>query len=134
MTVNRKNTFSETNEEFNKSGEYAVHRNRWMDAVVLLVCLLLALLVWIVVMQTENTDKAELYVMAPQDGLTYTLSIDSVEIEGKIVDLKAVERIGVRVPGHTAGVYTLTEQDLDLPEGVQLTAPLTLTLSVRPQS
>ena len=39
--------------------------------------------------------------------------------------------IGVVVPqGAVPGVYTLTEADLVLPAGVQLTKPLTMTLTV----
>jgi len=132
--VNRKHMPPTAEAEANKSGEYAVHRHWLMDIVALAICLALALLIWIVVMNTENTEEVSLRVLAPQEGYTYTLSIDRLEVEGKAVDLKSAESIGVCIPGHTAGTYTLTEEDLVLPEGVQLTDSVEFTLTVRPQS
>ena len=131
--MNRKQTTPEQESELSKSGEYAVHRSRVFDVIALLICLLLALLIWIGVMNAKDCEQVSLRVLAPHDDYTYTLSIDTLEVEGKSVDLKSAESIGVRVPGHAAGVYTLTEEDLELPEGVRLTAPVEITLTVRPK-
>ena len=132
--MNRKHTLPIQEEETNTSGAYAVHRSWLVDIGALAVCLLLALLIWIVVMNTEDTEELALRVLAPQEGYTYTLSVEQLEVEGKTVDLKAAKSIGVCIPGHASGTYVLAEEDLVLPEGVHLTAPLTVTITVHPQA
>ena len=132
--MNRKHTLPVEREETNVDGAYAVHRSWVVNIVALAVCLVLAFLIWIVVMNTENTEEIELRVLAPQEGYTYTLSAERLKVRGKTVDLKAAKSIGVCIPGHASGTYVLAEEDLVLPEGVHLTAPLTVTITVYPQA
>lgn len=127
--MNRKNqSFNETEVQ---NGEYAVRRSRRFDVIALVVCLLLAFIVWIVVMGNDDTDHIALSVVDPADAYVYTLSDVNVEVKGTVAALRHTKEIGVLVEGKTPGVYQLTEQDLDLPDGIHLTEPLALTLTVK---
>ena len=106
------------------------HRGLRRMVIAFLICALLAMAVWLCVMNLEDTDYIPLAVEAPRAGYTYELSVDGVEVTGPVYALKDLNRIGVVVPGHVPGVYTLTKEDLVLPEGVHLSDELSLTLRV----
>ena len=106
------------------------HRGLRRTVIALLICVLLAMAVWLCVMNLEDTDYIPLAVEAPRAGYTYELSADGIEVTGAVYALKDLNRIGVVVPGHVPGVYTLTKEDLVLPEGVHLSDELSLTLRV----
>lgn len=126
--MNRKHQLQ--NETEQQNGEYAVRRSRRFDIIALVICLLLAFVVWVVVMGTEDADHITLSVVDPVSSYTYTLSETYVEVMGNVSDLRLAKEIGVLVKDKGPGIYTLTEQDLDLPEGVYLSEPLSLTLTV----
>lgn len=108
----------------------SAHRTWRMTLLAAVICLLLAFVVWFCVMNASDTDYVCLRVEAPRDGLTYTLSDEGVEVEGPVYALKELNSIGVIIPGHVPGVYTLTAEDLVLPEGVRPVGELQLTLTV----
>jgi hypothetical protein len=106
------------------------HRSLRSTVIAVLLCALLAVAVWLCVMNLSDTDYVALEVEAPRDGYTYELSAHGVEVTGAVYALKDLDRIGVIVPGHVPGIYTLTQEDLVLPEGVHLSGELYLTLTV----
>lgn len=105
--------------------------HRHWDLLVAPICILLAFLVWLCVMNVRDTEYIETEILLPVEGFTYELSADSLEVEGDVTALKRAERIGVIVPSNAPGVYVITEENLVLPEGVSLTSTLRLTLTVR---
>ena len=106
------------------------HRSWRMTLLAAVICLLLAFVVWFCVMNAQDTDYVCLDVQAPREGYTYTLSAEGVEVTGPVYALKCLREIGVIIPGHVLGVYTLTVEDLILPEGVTVSEDLHLTLTV----
>ena len=63
------------------NGEYAVRRSRRANIIAIVVCLLLALLVWVMVMNAEDTERVSLALDVPEDSAyTYELSTDEIEI------------------------------------------------------
>lgn len=109
--------------------------HRHWDVLAALVCILLAFMVWLCVMNVRDTQYLSLETTAPQRGYTYELSAGSLEVEGTVVALKRAEHITVILPENVEdGVtVTLTEQDLILPEGVSLVSTLRLTVTVSAQ-
>ena len=129
--MNRKENAPQNDIEKQKSGEYAVHRSYRSNIIGAVICLLLAFVVWLLVMSSEDSDYVATRVLEPQAGYTYTLSAVHLEVEGTVADLRHADYIGVRLPeGVKPGVYELTEADLVLPEGVHLALPLSMTLTV----
>lgn len=119
----------------NESGEqgelHAVpHTSVRVSLFAAVVCILLAVVVWLGVMCTEDTDYLALEVLEPAAGYTYQLSVNAVQVSGKVSALKSASVIGVKLPSSEPGEYYLTAKDLVLPEGVQLTAELYLILTV----
>lgn len=130
--MNRKLIDSQNDMEQQKNGEYAVRRSRRSTIIAAVVCLLLALVVWVVIMGSGDSDYVVVRVEQPVDGFTYTLSVDFLEVEGTVASLRHADHIGVRVPQNAvSGVYQLTVDDLVLPDGVHLTAEPEITLTVR---
>lgn len=119
--------------EASQNGQFEVVRNRKMDIVAIVVCLLIAVLVWLVFMNTNDSDYVELSIANPADNCRYELSVTQVEIEGTISDLRRVSRIEVILPEGEATEYHLNEGDLVLPEGVTLSKGLNLTVTVKPK-
>ena len=123
------------NDEFEQQeGEavvHAAHRSHW-DLLALLLCLALAFVVWLCVMNATDTDYVRLELTGTQEGTEYELSADGILVEGTISALKGLNAIEVRVPDYAnePGRYRLTEADLDLPEGIYPEGELRLTLTV----
>ncbi len=119
-------------EETQRGGEPArrsEHR-RW-DFPVALVCVLLAFLVWLCVMNVRDTEHVSLEIKDALAGYTYELSTNSVEIEGNLATLKRVDAIHVEMPMHGVGTYTIPEENILLPEGVSLASSTRITVTVR---
>jgi hypothetical protein len=115
-------------------GEYTVKRSYHSTIIAAAICLLLALLVWIVVMSRPDSDYLSVCVVDPQAGYTYEVSADMIKVEGKVSDLRHAEVVGVRLPEHAgSGEYKLSEGqlELELPDGVQLSVDIDLTVTVR---
>ncbi len=106
----------------------APHRH-W-DLLVALMCILLAFVVWLCVMNARSTDLIAVRVKDPADGLVYELSVDSLEVEGVTVAVKRAKAILVEVPA-TVGEYMITAEQILLPEGVNLTSTPNVKVTVR---
>ncbi len=115
-----------------QSTEGAVKRSYRSVFIAMVICLLLAVGVWIVVMSRNDSDYIRLAVQNPKDGYTYTLSANVLEVEGTVADLRHAEVIYVVAPMYIekAGEYRLDASNLVLPEGVSLTGEVSLTLTV----
>lgn len=114
------------------NGEYAVYRSRFSLVVAAAVCLLLAVVAWLMVMNVKDTKNLPLEVVGEQSGYTYVLSDAELEVSGAVVFLKAAERIEVIVPEQATapGTYMIALEDLVLPEGVSLSELTGITLTV----
>ena len=102
-------------------------KNLLIDLVALLVCLLLALLVWICAMNATDTDYVALKAEA---GVSCTFSADLVEVRGPVAQLKKTTEVEVTVKDLAPGVYTLTEDMLKLPKDVHLSGDPHVTVTV----
>ena len=122
-----------TDELEQQGGEYTVKNSYLSTVIAAVICLLLALAVWIIVMSRPNSDYLSVYVVDQQEGYTYAVSADMIKVEGKVSDLRHAEVIGVRLPEHAgAGEYKLSDGqlELELPDGVQLAVDIDLTVTV----
>lgn len=113
-----------------QNGGYAVVHNRKADIIAIVVCLLIAVMVWLVFMNKTESDYVRLVVDKPAQGYEYELSVTQVEIEGRVTDLRDVSEVKVKLPAATEGTFVLNETALALPEGVSLTKSVTLTVTV----
>jgi hypothetical protein len=130
--MNRKQIMPENEQEQTARHEDAVRHHYLTNIVAALVCLALALSVWLIVMNTKDSDYVTLKMTGGNEAYEYTLSANAVEVEGSIADLKAVKSITVRIPaGLEPGEHIITEASLELPYGVHLTKTLDLRLTVR---
>ncbi|MBR2010242.1 MAG: hypothetical protein IKA06_00630 [Clostridia bacterium] len=127
--MNRKHENTELGTD---NGEYAVRRSRLSLIVAAVVCLLLAVVVWLMVMNVKDSKKLPLEVVGAQAEYTYVLSDAELEVSGAVVFLKMAERIEVIVPEQATapGTYVIALEDLVLPEGVSLSELTDLTLTV----
>lgn len=114
------------------NGEYAVRRSRFSLIVAAVVCLLLAVVVWLMVMNVEDTKKLPLEVVGAQAEYVYVLSDAELEVSGAVVFLKMSDRIEVIVPEQATapGTYVIALEDLVLPEGVSLSELTGIKLTV----
>ena len=129
--MNRKHEKIEKGEQMND--EYVVRRSRVSNVIAIVVCIALALTVWVMVMNTQDSDHIFTKVLEPSDAYTYELSLEHLEVEGSVAALRHATSIGVVIPEEAVapGVYTLTEADLVIPQGVRLAEPLNMTLTVK---
>ena len=111
---------------------FTVRRTRSSGVIAAVLCLLLAVIVWLVVMQLEQTDTVGLSLKNAPDAYTCVLSDTMVDVRGTALALKALDTVEVVFPAWISapGTYTLTAKDLDLPEGVVLAEELLLTVTV----
>lgn len=114
--------------------EHVVHsgHHRW-DFLVALVCVVLAFLVWLCVMNVRDTEHVVLEIKEQRDGYVYELSSGTIEIEGNLVALKRVDAIEVLLPSSEAGTYVITEEFLVVPDGISLAGNTRLTVTVTKQ-
>lgn len=115
-----------------ENGEYAVHRSHLSLIIAAVICLLLAVIVWLMVMNVEDTAYIPLEVKGGTADCTYLLSDTELEVSGTVLFLKKADRIEVIVPPtfEQPGTYTLSLSNLVLPEGVSLSELPNLTLTV----
>lgn len=115
-----------------ENGESLVHRSRRGNVIAAILCVLFAVAIWAVVMNAEDSTDVELQLPLPAAGYTYTLSDDSIDIKGKIMDIKRVDAIRIVVPKEfqVEGTHTLSLEHLILPEGVSPTTAVEITLTV----
>ena len=115
------------------NGEFSVRRSRRGTVVAAIVCLLLSVVIWAVVMNAQSNAEVALSLPAAPEGYTYALSDDTVDIKGRILDIKRVESIRIALPEEfldTEGTHTLSLEHLVLPEGLSPTAAVEITLTV----
>lgn len=120
--------------EQQNGGEYTVKNSYLSTVIAAVICLLLALLVWIIVMSRPDSDYLSVCVVGQQVGYTYEVSADMIKVEGKVSDLRHAEVIGIRLPEQAGeGEYKLSEGQLELemPDGVQLAVDIELTVTVK---
>ena len=106
-------------------GEAVSHRRIYGAILAALVCIALALAVWIGVMNAQDTDYIPVRIVSPE-GYECTLSVDGVEVEGKVSDLRNLDEITVALTKDDAayvivgfgGEASVNEAFLRLPEGV----------------
>ena len=127
--MNRKHENVDIGMEVN---EYMPHRRSVSAIVAAVACLLLALLIWLFVMNTNDTAYVSLEITGGTEAYTYVLSDTELEVGGAVHFLKGAKTIGVIVPDTAteSGTYALQLADLVLPEGVALAEELHLTLTV----
>ncbi|MBQ2757165.1 MAG: hypothetical protein IJF31_01650 [Clostridia bacterium] len=115
-----------------EQSEYTPHRSHVSLIVAGLVCLMLALLIWLLVMNTDDTAYVSLELTGGDAAYTYVLSDTALEVSGATYFLKKAESIQVTVPAaaNESGTYEVELADLVLPEGVALVQDLSLTLTV----
>ena len=135
--MNDKKFFLENNAE-QTQGEAVSHRRIYSAILAALVCIALALAVWIGVMNTQDTDYIPVRVLSPE-GYECTLSVDGVEVEGKVSDLRDLDEIVVALTKDDAayvlvgfgGEASVNEAFLRLPDGVYITREFSATLTVK---
>ena len=113
------------------------HRKPYGPVIAAVVCLLLALVVWVGVMNTQDTDYISIRLVAP-DGYTCELSATGVEVEGSVGVLRGLKEIVVPISTEDAeyilyyydGEAAVNEAFLQLPLDVSLTREWTAKLTV----
>lgn len=113
--------------------EGQVKPRQWRaNLIAAVLCLLLAVAVWVVIMGRTDSDYLRLELRGGDDAFKYELSASVLEVEGKVADLRHADAIQVYVPKSITepGEYKLKGADVVLPDGVALTGELSLTLKV----
>ena len=123
----------ETQNEGRQDGEYVVRRSRLSDIIAILVCAVLAVVVWVAVMNAKDTDYLKLEILAPDTNMEYTLSETHLEVEGTVAVLRDAAPIGISIADYDKpGEYVLNPARLQLPDGVTLVdCNVRLVLTVR---
>ena len=114
--------------------EGSVKPRQWRtNLFAAVICLVLAVAVWVVIMGRPDSDYLRLELRGGNDAFEYELSASVLEVEGKVSDLRHAAAIQVYVPKEITepGEYKLDGTDLVLPNGVALTGELSLTLKVK---
>ena len=132
--MDRKHLDTANGLEQQNGGEYTVKSNYRANIIAAVICLLLALFIWIMVMGKTDCDYVPVRVVNEKENYTYVLSVDTIKVEGKISDLRHAEEIGVRLPENAGeGEYRLSAKqlELELPEGVGLSVDIELVVTVK---
>ena len=115
------------------NGDYAVRHSRLSLVIAAVVCLLLAIFVWLLVMNAGDTKTVPLVLVGGDAEYTYTLSDAELELSGAVFALKAVEKVEVEIPKDVAtvpGTHAIALEDLVLPEGISLAKLTGINLTV----
>ena len=133
--MNDKNIMLDKNGEQNEVTPVS-HRKVLVSLLAAVICLLLAALVWVCVMNTQDTDYIPIRVIAPAE-YECELSVDGVEVEGTVATLRTLKEIAVTVSAEDAayvvylgGEALMPEAMLQLPDGVHLTRDWSAVLTV----
>ena len=123
----------ETQNEGRQDGEYVVRLSRLSDIIAILVCAVLAVIVWVAVMNATDTDYLKLEILAPDTSMEYTLSETHLEVEGTVAVLRDADSIGISIAAYDKpGEYVINPEQLQLPDGVTLVdSNARLVLTVR---
>ena len=113
--------------------ERASHRKVYGAIIAAAICILLALVVWIGVMNSQDTDFIPVRVEGP-DGYRCHLSVEGIEVQGKVSDLRGLDEIVIELDEQKAllilGGEVEAEKYLKLPDGVSLTGNLSAVITV----
>ena len=58
------------------------HHKLYVNVLAALICLLIAVLVWVSVMNSQDTDYVPLRIENPQSNVTYEFSADDLQVQG----------------------------------------------------
>lgn len=113
------------------------HRKVWRSVIAAVLCLALAGLVWVCVMNTTDTDYVSIRVVCPAD-YTCTLSADGVTVQGKVATLKTMDEIVVELAAENIqeilyyyeGTVLVNANILPLPAGVSVSGNWDAVLTV----
>lgn len=112
-----------------QQGDIVRARTKWpVYVLAFILCLALATLVWVCVMNSQDTDYITLQL--EDAAADCTLSMPTVKVEGSVSALKGLTVITVKNKDLAPGTYPLTEQLLELPEGVHLSTGSYVLLTV----
>ena len=104
-------------------------RKMIVTVVAAVLCVMLAILMWICVMHTQDTDYIPIRVITPA-GLDYELSVQGVTVEGSVAALRHLDEICITVTGSEPTSYCVSAEMLELPEGVTLAENWSATLTL----
>ena len=118
--------------------EHVSHRKVYGAFFAAIFCIVLALAVWVGVMNTQDTDFIPVRVVSPE-GYECTLSVDGVEVEGKVSELRYLDELVITLSQEDVmyivsafgGSASVNEAILGLPEGVYLTREFSAVLTVK---
>lgn len=121
-----------------EGGARVSHRNVYGALLAIVVCILLALVVWVGVMNTQDTDYIPVRIVVPE-GYECTLSVDGVEVQGKVCDLRNLDELVITLSREEVlyvmttfgGSATVNEALLRLPSGVYVTREFSAVLTVK---
>lgn len=121
--------------DMHEDTDFTVQRSRSSKIIAAVLCILLAVLVWLVVIQLEQTDTFKLSLNGAPEQYICVLSDTMIDVKGTALALREIDTIQVTCPKmiNAPGTYQLTVGDLHLPEGVTLAEELVLTLTVLPK-
>ena len=116
------------------------HRKVLGGALAAVICLLLAALIWVCIMNTTDTDYIPIRVVAPTD-YAVALSVDGVEVEGTVSTLKGMKEIVITLTpedveyilGYYEGVAAVNQAVLQLSPDVSVADDWSAVLTVTPK-
>ena len=133
--MNDKEILMEKDAEQEQS-ERAPRRRVYGSILAIILCLVLALVVWVGVMNSQDTDFIPVRVEGP-DGYRCHLSVEGIEVQGKVSDLRGLDEIVIELDEQEAlrilfpcGGEDEAERYLKLPDGVSLTGNLNAVITV----
>ena len=138
--MNDKEILMEKDAEQEKSSR-APRRSVYGVIIAAAVCIVLAFVVWIGVMNTQDTDFIPVRIEGPE-GYTYELSVDGVEVEGKVADLRQLDEIVVKFNFEDLESYGYHDPDgdgkgnvneafLGLPDSITVTREFVAELTIK---
>ena len=120
-----------------QSASHVSHRRVYGTVFAAIVCILLALLVWVSVMNTQDTDYIPIRVEVPE-GYACTLSVEGVTVQGTVMSLKKLDEIVVTFSAENVqeilyyydGAVRVNGNILPLPADVSVSAEWEALLTV----
>ena len=117
---------------------HSSHRRVWSGLVVAVICILLACIVWVCVMNTTDTDYIPIRVVSPA-GYECALSVEGIEVEGTVAALRDLDEVVLTISAEDAayvlsyygGEALISEGFLQLPVDVCASGEWSAVLTVR---
>ena len=133
--MNDKEILMEKDAEQEQS-ERAPRRRVYGSILVIILCLVMALVVWVGVMNTQDTDYIPVRLVGPE-GYRCHVSVDGVEVKGRVSDLRNLDEIVIELDEQEAlrilfpcGGKADAEDYLKLPDGVTIAGDLNAVITV----